>query len=71
MNKEYIIGVDTASSQSKGAMVVAKHTEEGIEIISVSHYSKHPWTNRLRFKWMVWMLYLKYFRKVRCVMEKG
>lgn len=69
--EKYIIGIDTASSKSKGAMVVAKHTNKGIEIVGVSHYSKHPRINRIKFKWRAWMLYLKYFRKVVCVEEKG
>ena len=71
LNGKYTIGIDTASSKSKGAMVVAKHTNKGIEVVSVSRMSKYPWINKLRFKWMVWMLSLKYYRKVRCVEEKG
>ena len=71
LNGKYIIGYDPISNTSKGAMVVCKYTDKGIEIISVSRMPKYPWINKLRFKWMMWMLFLKYFRKIKCVKEKG
>jgi hypothetical protein len=71
LNGNYIIGIDAISHKSKGAMCVIKQTEEGIEIVSLTQYSRYPWLNKIKFKWMVWMLYLKHFRKVRCVREIG
>jgi hypothetical protein len=70
LNGKYIIGLDPISNTSKGAIVVAKHTDKGIEIINRTRTSKYHWINKIKFKWTAWMLCLKYFRNITIVREK-
>ena len=72
MDSKYVIGIDTATSKSNGALVVAKHSSDGIEIIKVMKwYQKWQWLNRLRYKFLIWRLCFRYFRKVEVYMESN
>ncbi len=70
MKDKYYIGVDPVTSKSKGSIVVFNHTTQTVEYVkTMKWYKRFPWVNRLIYKYWVWKLYFKYYRRVRLVKE--
>ena len=70
-NNQYIVGIDTGSLNSNGALVVVKHASgKPPEIIRVATWpQKQNFFIRWKFRILMWKLYFKYYRRVTVIVE--
>lgn len=70
-NIKYVAGIDCIndSGKSRGAIVIIKHSGNGIEVVKTYNwFHKWNWFNKLKFKWQIWKMCLRY-REVQIYCE--